>query len=292
MDADEFPASLGSRLLADGWRQCSLIRPDAAHFRLLPPGVEFDPSRERLMLVTQSCSICGPSPKNERFVEVMVVEMLPEILSRHGQARKGAMTRELVLDVTKSPDYCGLRCDIDRRFFLPRERLLSCKRDEALVEPRQLLNFQGWMAKYYARVAVPTELVERLKRSGFQDAMKKALDRRFSQDGKGPRLHEAINRIYIRWEPDDELGRDEGAYTVWLIVACDSEDLVEDVDQRILEVPHFSNDELAREGVDLKEPKVVWAGNLTLLAVDGYSRLGSWDALTGLEDHALVARSE
>lgn len=288
---DDAGASIGGRLLEAGWRQCSLVRPNPAHLDLIPAHLTFDPLRERLMLVTQSCSICGVGRDNERFVEVMVVEMLPEILPAHGQAQKGAMVRELVLAVSNSRDCRGLRCNIDRRCFVPRELLLGLGRDEATLEAGQLAAFQGWMAKYYARIAVPTELVERFKRSGFQKAMQKALEKRFIKDGTGPRVHQVIDRIYIRWEPDEEISSAK-IYKVWLIIACTPEHMVDAVDERILAVPHFSGDELAREGVEMNEPDVRWVGNVTLLAIDGYSRLGSWDALTGLEDHASAARSE
>lgn len=284
-------ASLGGRLLEAGWRQCSLVMPDPAHLDSIPAHLRFDPSCERLMLATQSCSICGVSRDNERFVEAMVVEMLPEILPAHGQAQKGAKVRELVLVVSNSRACRGLRCNIDRRCFLPRELLLGWSRDEATVDAAQLAVFQGWMAKYYARVAVPTELVERLKRSGFQKAMQKALEKRFTKDGTGSRVHEAIDRIYVKWEPDGEISS-AMTYKVWLIIACEHEHMVEAVDERVVAVPHFSGDELAREGVEMNEPDVRWVGNVTLLAINGYSRLGSWDALTGLEDHASAARSE
>ena len=290
-DAADSPESLGKRLLDAGWRQCSLVKPDPAHLGLIPVHLEFEPSRERLMLVTQSCSICGESRNNERFVEAMIVEMLPKLLPDHGQSRKGAMVRELVVPVSGSPGYEGLRCDIDRRCFVSRTSLLGWSRDEAVVETAHLLAFQGWMARYYARVAVPTELVSRLERAGFHKAMKKVLEKRFTEDGSGPRVHEVIDRIYIKWKPDDELP-DDADYEVWLIIACKDEGRVEAVDERILALPFFSGGKVSREGASMDEPAVKWVGNIVLGSIEGYTRLGSWDALTGLEDHASAARSE
>jgi hypothetical protein len=292
-DAGAFQASLGKRLLDDGWRQCSLVRPDPAHLDMIPAHLGFDASRERMMLVTQSCSICGVSRNNERFVEAMVVQMLPKILPDHNQARKGAVVRNLVLAVSNSLNYEGILCDIDRRCFIPRELLAGWSRDEVNVVSEELAAFQGWMAKYYARVAVPTELVKRFERSGFQEAMKTALKRHFNKNGTGLRVHEVVDRIYIDWEPDDELPIGD-TYDVSLIIACkfEFEHLVDDVAEQILKVPHFSNDQLSLEGIKMDAPDFFWIGNLTFGAIHGFRRLGTWDALTGLEDYTSAIKTD
>lgn len=224
------------------------------------------------MIVTQSCSVCGGSPNNERYVEVIVVELLSQILSHHGNARRGAMTRELVLPISGTPGIAARRCDIDRRCFLPRARLPAYTLDDLRIDDEQLSAFQGWMARYYVRIAVPTELVERLSACGFLKNMGKALEKRVVD--RGARVHQEIDRIYIHWEPNRELPTTD-TYTVSFIIVCSEEASVEQVEERILAIPNFEDGKMSVGGVEIKETKVVWIGNLTLLATRGFYRFGT-----------------
>src|SRR5579863_3026144 len=102
-----------------GWRQGSVfVLTDLE----LP--FELDSNREYLIVATQSCSVVSPRFETDPFVEAMAARKLSKFNERAFEAI-GKNQRKLHLKLTTPCRGCSaLECDINRRVFFERKKLL------------------------------------------------------------------------------------------------------------------------------------------------------------------------
>lgn len=287
MSEDIAQSGLGTMLLQAGWRQCSLFTPTVQNPCELPGYMEFDPSSDRLMLCTQSCSVCSEDEAREPLVEVMAVVPVGILTPQHKQAQTGALVRELVIRTESDPAIQALTCDAGRRAFIGRRTLLKWSPDQARVVPEDATAFQGWMARLYNRLALPNELGFRLRASGLLDAVRKMLKGKI-----GPKqVHEGVDRFYVVCKQTAELARDE-PYAMDIIIVCTDEGCREHVDRAIQVMPMLQPGGMARHGISMAIPDVKMLDEVTLKDIRGYTRLNDWDALSGMADFAESTRRD
>lgn len=92
--------------------------------------------------------MCSEDFAREPLVEVMAAEGLAAITNQHKQAQSGAMAREFVMRVLNGQDVdgqdiAGIRCDVSRRTFMPRDALLRAAPHVFHVHQDDVLGFQG-----------------------------------------------------------------------------------------------------------------------------------------------------
>lgn len=262
------------RLLAAGWRQCTLCVPPQG-FRI-DPSITIDPATERLIVCTQSCSVCSPRFNVDPRVEVAVVKLEPRYHERSPEA-KGSNFRKLMLPIEGSAAIQAIVCDVNRRAFVDRRALLGWQPDPVLrVGDRARDMFQGWLARYYIRIAMPDTLVARMKMAGIHAQVKTVLEAALD----GEPLHASVPGIYVRWSPNDEL--DDGQYyDVSILFACDDEDTVRRIDEA-LETTMNALKSPGPHGILLKSFEVATTDGVTLKQANQYKRLTEWDELTEL----------
>lgn len=190
------------------WRQCSLCTPsDPA---ILPEILAYEPDKDLLLIATQTCSLVGKGA--EPAFEVVAVRLIEEFNPAAPEA-KGKITRFLQLPLEGGATGRGIRLDVSRRVILPSAHLQQMKPAQAQVSERALKAFQGWIARYYARIALPDELDRRLRKRQFHKKVEKALGQMLMDGTEAYKVHTDVDRIYIAWSPDSELSGDD-VYTV------------------------------------------------------------------------------
>ena len=106
-----------------------------------------------------------------------------------------------------------------RRAFIPRELLLGEEIAELSLRPSEIRAFQGWMARFYSRIAMPETLVARLRASGgISSTIKNVL---LAPLNRTP-CHNGVEAFYVRWDPDRDLAANEN-YDLQLVIACRDE---------------------------------------------------------------------
>ncbi|WP_369126542.1 hypothetical protein [Dankookia rubra] len=73
---------------------------------------------------------------------------------------------------------------------------------EIQVLEAALKAFQGWIARYYARIALPDELDRRLHKRQFHKKVEKAFGRTLLDGTEDYKVHTDIEKVYIAWSPD------------------------------------------------------------------------------------------
>lgn len=286
MGAEAMQPGLGMVLLQAGWRQCSLFSLAGGDLDELPVYMSSGAGPGWFMVCTQSCSVCSDDHVREPNVEVMAVTLIPELLASHRQARSGAMVRELVVRIQGSGMAAAVSCDISRRTFIARSRLLALVPHAAVVVPEDAMSFQGWMARFYARLALPTELGRRLRASGLLDAMRKLLK---GKTADGADVHLGVDRFYVRCLEAAELPSSE-PYQLDIMVVCIDDGTREHVDRALQALPVLAPEQMSRHGITMDVPDVKVLDEVTLKDIRGYSRLNDWDALSGMADFAASMR--
>lgn len=288
MGAEATQPGLGTTLLQAGWRQCSLFSLTDGDLDQLPGYMFSEAGSDWLMVCTQSCSVCSDDHVREPNVEIMAVTLIPELLPSHKQARSGAMVRELIIRVQGSGVAEAVSCDISRRTFIARSKLLPLTPHAAAVVPDDVMSFQGWMARFYARLALPTELGWRLRTSGLLDAMRKLLK---GKTADGAEVHLGIDRFYVRCPEAAELPSSE-PYPMDIMIVCVDDATREHVDRAIQGLPMLAPEMMSRHGITMEVPDVKVLDEVTLKDIRGYSRLSDWDALSGMADFAASMRRD
>lgn len=269
-DQGGFDHSRALRLLEAGWRQGSLFRPEEDL-----PG--FDPQAEWLVVCTQSCSIVSESLAKDPHVEVAVAKELKSLNARAPQAT-GKDVRRFHLPVS-GRKFQAVEIDINRRHFLPRQVLLDISAGRYQAEESAVRAMAGWLARYYSRIALPNELVRRAKLRLFP-AVSAALQ---TEWGAG-RLHVAVPAIYVKWEPNDEVG--EGSpYKVTALFLCKDRGVADALGGHLGEPLAPFEDEGGHDGIEVNWESVS-IDETFMSAVDGFSRLTEWDYLSDLGELA------
>jgi hypothetical protein len=116
----------------------------------------FDPGSEFLIITTQSCSVVSQRFENDPFVEAMAARKLPEYKEKSHEAT-GKNQRKLHLKLMKSREgFLALECDMNRRSFFDRKKLLSLVPIFDLsIGEHGSKKLATWIARYYTRIALP-----------------------------------------------------------------------------------------------------------------------------------------
>lgn len=272
MDEEAAP-DLGTRLERAGWRQCSVFRPSDTSS--LPPYLKFDPDSEWLALCTQSCSVCATGPDAEEQVEVIVAKPIPEY-DPDSPAAKGRLVRHLHIPVSGT-DFAALALDIDRRAFVPRGLLDGLRPSPIDVLRADLKMFKGWISRYYSRIDLPSTLVIRIRKNkGLSAAVRKALKHKLMADRELYTVHEDVERFYLWWKPDRDIGPDEN-YRIGLLILCHRRETKEYLLQTLSGLASGVKGKQIMHGIVMGEPDVQTMDETTFDHVHEMQRFTEWD---------------
>lgn len=196
------------------WQQCCVCRPNDPG--ILPPHIEYNAGEEFLLIATQTCSLCGPGA--EPSFEVVVARPLVDFDPASSEAQ-GQKTRTIHLPLTGSDQMAGIALDVSRRAHLPSSQLQEMTPLRVTVPALAVQAFQGWIAKYYARIALPEALIDRLKKRQFFKRFERAMKHRLMDGLSSYSVRSDVLRVYIGWEPDRELPGGE-EYHVGIVIIC------------------------------------------------------------------------
>jgi hypothetical protein len=259
------------RLLAAGWRQGSVFRPNE---HVTPP--DGFPDGGVIVVVSQSCTVVSPDWVKDPFVEVAVAVPSPQPFEKQQRSPQavGKDLRKLLL-----PTSCGdadcLIIDIYSRFFVRRDLLLNFAPDIAAGDAAAARRIANWMGRHFTRIALPNRLVTLMKEIVTQP-LEKRLKSKF---GDGP-VHEGVLAIWVKWEPDDEAG----PYEITFLFVCEDEPAAEYLDGLLTET--FGTEELVKIATnDIKvEMRVTSAEGTAFADVQDHERLSTFDHFTSLEE--------
>lgn len=258
------------RLLAAGWRQGSVFRPNEH----VPPR-EGDPENAVFVVVSQSCTVVSQRWDKDPFVEIAVAvpSDTPFDKQKRSPQAVGKDFRSLLL-----PTACGeadcLIVDVYSRFFIPRHLLLNFVPDVAVGDTATARRVANWMGRHFMRAALPNLLVELIT-----DPVLKPLEKHLkAKFGDGP-VHEGVVAIWVKWVPDDE----EGPYRIEFLFACEDENAAANLDQLLTET--FGTEDVVKLDTEavVVEMRVMSADATTLADVEGHERLSIFDHFTSLE---------
>jgi hypothetical protein len=280
---DETPdaVDLGVAIQAKGWRQCSLFRPD--NIEALPPHLKFVVDEEWLALCTQSCSVCAKGPDAEHTVEVIVAVPLATFDQKLNPA-KGSSIRHLHLPVNKLQDTEALGFDISRRAIIPRELLANWTPSSVELPDESLIKFKAWISRYYARIALPDALDQRLKQ-GSKSVVKtltRLLEKTLSARSATNQLEtykvkDDIFRCYIYWDPlHEELpqGKD---YTVQIVIVCYRPETQRYLDKELAALASGLKGASNPYGLKMDAPTVFELDDVPLSTIAGMHNYTQWD---------------
>jgi hypothetical protein len=268
-----------------GWRQCSVFRPPEQALGILPSHLGLRDG-EWLVVCTQSCSVCSVNFDKEPLVEVVVGEPLPTYNPRHNDAQ-GKSSHTFHLPLKRLAGAEALVCRLGRRAFIPRSLLGQWTPERTWVEQGALDAFKGWLANYYMRVALPNELVSRIRGpDGIHATVKSAL----GAEVNGRRAEEGVTSFWIRWSTDEELPP-ERLYEISLLAACHDEDVQEFLDREFSALAGRRSQALTFNGVVVSDLQVKTVDNTTLADLKGMSRFNEWDDMSGLPERLASMRS-
>lgn len=283
MDSTDEPDNAVSAAAAyDKWNQCSVFRPTDP--TSIPGYLAFDPAIEWLIICTQTCSICGPASKTEPRVEVIVGTPLAQY-DPESQAALGKKVTTLHLKSEEGADFVGVSLDMSRRAFIPREILLSATSAKFPIRISTLSAFQGWMARYYSRIAMPDALVKRIRannRNGIQRQVLRLLNEYLPSDnalGRYP-VHTEVSRFYVGWSPEEELPGHE-PYTLKLLVVCTTNRTKKYLEVQLEALESGIGSKELVNGIAMVAPEVKVGDNVTNADTDKMKRFSEWDELSG-----------
>jgi len=280
MHGDEdspFGENEAQRVLEAGWRQGSVFRPPVG----LALPVPFDHDSELLVVCTQSCVVVSRDLTRDPHIEFIVAKPTGRYKASSQEAT-GKNLRCFHLPVSRMANAPALECDINRRFFLPRELCLTHPPETGIaVSEDAARNLAGWISLYYTRVALPNELVIRAK--GLFDTIKSALKKNTQS---GERLSDSIDKTLVRWLPDIEL--QGGLYHLDILFLCANDDADMQLNRLLGTKLQPFTEEGGHDGIKLTYANKVRSQTF-ISELDGYKRLSEWDYLSNLGD---VAESE
>lgn len=252
-----FGRAQAEALLKAGWRQGALFASN--EWIQLP-----DDQEALIVVLTQSCTVVSSRLESDPHVEVALARR-KESFNPKDQSALGKNARKLLLPVT-ADGFQAVEIDINSRKLLPRELLLNFAPTGPQLSEHDARKIGGWMARYYARVALPNTLVDRIRDQAFE-AIKKCL--KAHHDG-GP-LHVRTRSALIDWTPDDE----EGPYHVRITMICHDQSASEALDRAI-------GGKVVTEAGDEITVDVVSADATFISELEGRTRLSEWDYLSDL----------
>lgn len=267
-------------LLDAGWTQGSVFRPSER----VPVPEHLARDDAYLVVCTQACTLVSSNLDKDPHVELVVATPVSAYSPKSEQAT-GKQVRMHHLAVA-GESFQALEVDINARFTLPRDSLLGLAPDGPQASDDACRAFAGWLGRYYTRIALPNELVIRLKGAVF-DPLLKFL--RQSPQGDGPKNHEGVHSIYVRWEPMTELPTGD-PYDVDFLILCDDPLVAEALETKLGGIGLSPGERVDKN--DLRVNCSVQArGETVLTDLDGSTRLTEWDYLTGLGETSTMPAS-
>lgn len=257
------------------WRQCCLCTP--TNPAVLPGHLSYEPDREFLLIGTQTCSLAGPGA--EPSFEVIVASQMSEF-SENTDAARGRKTRYLELPVEGSPSIAGVALDISRRAILPRECLDGMELLSLRVPDLSEKAFQGWMARYYARIALPDALLARLRKRQFQKKLEKVSKHNLLAGLYRYEVLSDIHRIYMAWAPDAEIPPEEN-YTIRILIVCGRQETMAHLLQELSTLATGVKGKPLVNGLIMDDPDVQLASEVKLQDTLGMRLFTALDELTG-----------
>lgn len=265
--SDHKPTPFGTaeadKLLRAGWCQGSLFAP-----------CEIVSHQEDIFWIvcTQSCNIVSDSLSRDPLIEVAEARPIKKFRERALEAR-GKNVRKLHLPVTGA-NFEALEVDVNSRRTFGRESLLSITPATIAISSDAKRNLPNWLARYYNRVALPNELVERLRQTVFP-TLKAFMD---EQNEVGIPRHEAIESAFISFDPDDELPQSHG-YKVSLRFLCADGSDADHFDRDL--IARFGGDRIEVDGINF-DFSFVAVKETYVSDLDGWDRFSEWDHLSGI----------
>jgi hypothetical protein len=266
---NEMPPVFGEEhadaLLKAGWAQCQIFRPTAA----LPhnDGSIF------FVVCTQSCTVVSPNLSRDPFVEI--AEGRPVSYRAKSYQARGKDVTKFHLPVDGA-DFEALEININSRRFMKRELLIATQHAGFTVSNRARRDFAAWIARYYSRIALPSELVRRLRTT----ILMKLEQFLAAKSGSPPEArHEQIANIWIRFQPDTELTNGI-TYEVELLFICDEPEIAEKYDRELLQL--FGDQSLSIDNIEFRF-SVNSADETRLSDLNGWQRFTDWDYLSGMD---------
>ena len=262
------------------WRQCSLCEPTDPS--ILPGTLAYDSGKDLLLIATQTCSLVGKGA--EPAFEVAAVSLV-EGFDPQAPEAKGKITRYLQLPLDGDAPGRGIRVDVSRRAILPSALLRQMRPAEIQVPEAALKAFQGWIARYYARIALPDELDRRLHKRQFHKKVEKAFGRTLLDGTEDYRVHTDVDRVYIAWSPDRELQGDE-VYGVKVLIVCRRPATRDYLLQELSGLASGVKKAPLVNGVRMDDPDVMLAKDVTLEHTSKMTRFTAFDEFSALAEVA------
>ncbi len=268
---NEMPPVFGEEqanaLLKAGWVQCQIFRP-TADLRHNDEDVFF-------VVCTQSCTVVSPDLSRDPFVEIAEGRRLETFRAKSPQA-VGKDVRKFHLPIGQA-DFPALEIDINSRRFVRRELLIKIQHAGFTVSDVARRNFAAWIARYYSRIALPNELVRRLRTTilGKLSSFLKA-----KTGSPSEARHDQIKSVWICFQPNTEL-LSGIAYDIKLLLVCDEPEIAEEYDRELLQL--FGGQALAIDDIEFSF-EVNSLNETRLSDLNGWQRFTEWDYLSGLDD--------
>ena len=224
----------------------------------------------------------------------MVGTPLAEYDPKH-LAAQGKKVATLHLETDGDADFVGISLDMSRRAFVPREILDAAERAQSRISYPTLAAFQGWMARYYTRIAMPDALVKRIRannRSGLQRRMQAMLNE-YLPSGSGPgryQVHTEVSRFYVGWSPDTELSG-EAPYDLKLLIVCTTERTKKYLEVKVEELESGMRSKPLANFIAMAAPEVRVGDNVTDADKHNMKRFSEWDELSSASEMLGVLRS-
>jgi hypothetical protein len=249
-----------------GWAQCQIFRPTAD-----VPHID-----ENIFFVvcTQSCTVVSSDLRRDPFVEIAEGRPLPTFQAKGYEARGRDVTKfHLPVD---GADFKALEINVNSRRLVKRELLIATQHEGFTVSNRSRRDFAAWIARYYTRIALPTELVRRLRTT----ILKKLGQFLTAKTGSPPEArHDGIASIWIRFQPDTELVNGI-AYHVELLIICDEPEIAEKYDRELLQL--YGDQAVTIDDIEFSFG-VNSLDETRLSDLNEWQRFTDWDHLSGMD---------
>lgn len=274
---------IGVRLNDLGWEQGSVALLPMGSTLISPAIITVNPG-EYLIVCTQTCSLLEHSAEKEPFVEVMIGIPLSNY-DPNADAAKGKNNTHFYLKFSEgqllSGQYAAIDCCLARRAFIPKIILFGLERCDVDCTQIEIDSFKAWLASYYLRVAIPDNLVHKMRMgsssSSFREGARKKMKGRVQS---GQEAFKGIRTCYINWNPNSEVCN--GNYNLKIMIVCDDKECKDLIERNLTE---FWSDYLksdGKNGIFLSYFEVRMMDDVTLAEIDGMFRCNLWDSLSSL----------
>lgn len=252
-----------------GWKQGSIFVPK----KILAVPLEFNSDNECLMVITHSCIVVSRRFELDRAVEAMVCKKLSKFNPRSPEAT-GKNQRTLHLEIDSEEGIIGISCDINRRFFFDRNQLLdlSVQRNLSKVNAKKLAT---WLGRYYNRMALPDDLVDKLKLE-LLPKIQKCIE---EKNNEGP-LHGEIEDIYFYFNAL----KNGILFEVQFIFICTTQNAADYLDFLLKQKLNLFLNNNGKDGIYLSFLECKPKDQVFVSDLDTYDRFSDWDYLSNLED--------